>query len=84
LFEFYRQPELAEKPKQLDQRGGAYYSEAAVKLMHAIYNDENNIQTLNARNGSTLDFLAQDASIEVNCRVTQQTYQFGCSFSGTA
>ncbi|MHA6484527.1 6-phospho-beta-glucosidase [Paenibacillus sp. strain BS8-2] len=71
LFEIYKQPELAEKPKQLEQRGGAYYSEAAVKLMHSIYNDTGDIQALNVRNGTTLDFLPPDAAIEVNCKVTR-------------
>jgi 6-phospho-beta-glucosidase len=31
LLERYRDPELAEKPKQLEERGGAFYSEAAVQ-----------------------------------------------------
>lgn len=70
LFEIYKQPELAEKPKQLEQRGGAYYSEAAVKLMHSIYNNTGDIQTLNVRNDGILDFLPDEAAIEVNCIVT--------------
>lgn len=71
LFEIYKNPELAEKPKQLEQRGGAYYSEAAVKLMNSLYNDIGDIQTLNVRNGGILDFLPDDACIEVNCKVTK-------------
>lgn len=70
LFELYANPELQEKPKQLEQRGGAYYSEAAVNLMESLYNDRRDIQTLNVRNGKTLDFLPEDASIEVNCVIT--------------
>ncbi|WP_054022924.1 6-phospho-beta-glucosidase [Bacillus sp. FJAT-28004] len=72
LFELYRDPELAEKPKQLEQRGGAYYSEAAVLLMKSLHNDTRDIQTLNVRNGRIIDFLPEDASIEVNCVVTKQ------------
>ncbi|GGG76900.1 6-phospho-beta-glucosidase [Paenibacillus radicis (ex Gao et al. 2016)] len=71
LFEIYKNPELAEKPKQLEQRGGAYYSEAAVKLMKSLYNDTGDIQTLNVSNGDILDFLPEDACIEVNCIVTK-------------
>ncbi|RAR44796.1 6-phospho-beta-glucosidase [Paenibacillus sp. MDMC362] len=71
LFKIYEQPGLAEKPKQLEQRGGAYYSEAAVNLMKAIHTDSGEIQTLNVMNGDTLDFLPADASIEVNCVVTK-------------
>ncbi|MBW5446280.1 6-phospho-beta-glucosidase [Cohnella sp. CFH 77786] len=72
LFEIYRDPDLSEKPKQLEQRGGAYYSEAAVRLMNSLYNDTGDIQTLNAANQGILDFLPDDACIEVNCRVTRQ------------
>lgn len=70
LFELYKDPDLQEKPKQLEQRGGAYYSEAAVNLMISLYNDRRDIQTLNVRNGKILDFLPEDASIEVNCVVS--------------
>ncbi|WP_256759260.1 6-phospho-beta-glucosidase [Cohnella sp. WQ 127256] len=72
LFELYKDPDLQEKPKQLEQRGGAYYSEAAVNLMVSLYNDRRDIQTLNVSNGRTLDFLPEDAAIEVNCVVTGQ------------
>ncbi|CAM4083162.1 6-phospho-beta-glucosidase [Saccharibacillus endophyticus] len=69
LFELYEDVNLAEKPKQLEQRGGAYYSEAAVKLMNSLYNDKGDIQTLNIANNGNLDFLPDDACIEVNCKV---------------
>lgn len=69
LFELYEDVNLAEKPKQLEQRGGAYYSEAAVKLMNSLYNDKGDIQTLNVANNGILDFLTDDACIEVNCKV---------------
>ncbi|HIW32489.1 MAG TPA: 6-phospho-beta-glucosidase [Candidatus Paenibacillus intestinavium] len=72
LFELYRNIELNEKPEQLQQRGGAYYSEAAVNLMHSLYTDKRDIQTLNVQNNGTLDFLPENASIEVNCVVTAQ------------
>ncbi|MFD0712517.1 6-phospho-beta-glucosidase [Paenibacillus sp. GCM10027626] len=72
LFDLYKDPNLQEKPKQLEQRGGAYYSEAAVNLMDSLYNDKRDIQTLNVPNGRILDFLPEDAVIEVNCVVTGQ------------
>ncbi|TYP73039.1 6-phospho-beta-glucosidase [Paenibacillus methanolicus] len=70
LFEVYRDPELSHKPPQLEQRGGAYYSEAAVHLMNSLYNDAGDMQTLNVANGDTLPFLPADACIEANCKVT--------------
>ncbi|MWC27815.1 6-phospho-beta-glucosidase [Paenibacillus sp. MMS18-CY102] len=71
LFKLYADPALTEKPKQLEQRGGAYYSEAAVNLMRSLYNGTNDIQALNVANQGVLDFLPDDASIEVNCIVTK-------------
>jgi 6-phospho-beta-glucosidase len=67
LFELYKQPELHEKPAQLEKRGGAYYSEAAVQLMKSIYNDTGDIQTVNVRNQGTISCLPDDVSIEINC-----------------
>ncbi len=31
LFELYKNPDLKVKPKELEQRGGAYYSDAALR-----------------------------------------------------
>ncbi|QTH42946.1 6-phospho-beta-glucosidase [Cohnella sp. LGH] len=67
LFELYTQPELVSKPPQLEKRGGAYYSEAAVQLMKSIYNDSGDIQVVNVRNGGVISCLPEDAAIEVNC-----------------
>ncbi|MEF2965583.1 6-phospho-beta-glucosidase [Paenibacillus sp. M1] len=72
LFELYADETLEEKPKQLEQRGGAYYSEAAVQLMKSLYLGKNDIQTLNVPNGGIYDFLPRDASIEINCVVTAE------------
>ncbi|MEV2909452.1 6-phospho-beta-glucosidase [Paenibacillus larvae] len=72
LFELYKDPDLKEKPKQLEKRGGAYYSEAAVNLMKSLFNVTKDIQTVNVRNGKTLDFLPEDSCIEVNCIITGQ------------
>ncbi|RCX21771.1 6-phospho-beta-glucosidase [Fontibacillus phaseoli] len=70
LFELYADESLEEKPKQLEQRGGAFYSEAAVQLMQSLYLGRNDIQTLNVPNDGIYDFLPEDASIEINCVVT--------------
>ena len=39
LLELYRDPELTEKPALLDRRGGAFYSEAALGLLGALFSD---------------------------------------------
>jgi 6-phospho-beta-glucosidase len=67
LFELYKDPNLATKPSQLEQRGGAYYSEAALNLINSIYNNKKDIQIVNVRNNGAIACLPDDASIEVNC-----------------
>ncbi|MFP6334367.1 6-phospho-beta-glucosidase, partial [Bacillus subtilis] len=37
LFELYKDVNLDHKPEQLEQRGGAYYSEAACETIASIY-----------------------------------------------
>ena len=43
LFELYKDPNLNIKPKQLEQRGGQYYSDAACELINSIYNDKGTV-----------------------------------------
>lgn len=49
LLELYSQPQLNEKPKQLEQRGGAYYSTAAISLIDAIENDKNEYHVVDVK-----------------------------------
>lgn len=72
LFELYKDPNLAIKPPQLEQRGGAYYSEAAVNLIKSIYNNTKDIQTVNVRNNGIIPFLPSDVSVEVNCVIDSE------------
>jgi len=72
LFELYKDPELSIKPPQLEQRGGAYYSLAAVDLITSIYNNKKDIQTVNVRNNGIISCLPDDASIEVNCVIDSE------------
>lgn len=66
LFEKYRDPNLCVKPKELEQRGGAYYSEAAISLIDAIYGNRNEIHTVNLQNHGTISNLPYNAVIEAN------------------
>lgn len=72
LFELYKDEELAVKPKQLEERGGAHYSEAAVNLIDSIYNGDGKIHYVNVRNNGTLPELPDNAAIECNCVVTHR------------
>ena len=70
LMEMYRDPALVEKPALLGERGGAYYSEAAVGLIAALHgHDPDGVHSVNIRNNGTLSFLPDQAVIEVSARV---------------
>lgn len=69
LLELYRDPSLTEKPALLEQRGGAFYSEAAIQLVSAITGDTGEVQVVDVRNGATLTGLAEDDVVEVPARV---------------
>jgi 6-phospho-beta-glucosidase len=69
LLGIYADPAVDEKPALLQQRGGAYYSEAAVDLMASLITDRGDVQVVNLRNNGTLPFLADQAVVEVPARV---------------
>ncbi|MCX4620197.1 6-phospho-beta-glucosidase [Streptomyces albogriseolus] len=71
LLALYADPALDEKPALLAERGGAYYSEAAVDLAAALLRDAGSRhQVVNTLNNGTLPFLPDDAVIEVPAAVT--------------
>ncbi len=70
LFDQYRDPHLAVKPKALEGRGGQYYSEAACELMNAIYNDKRIIMHVNTRNNGAINGLPDDFAVEVSSLIT--------------
>ncbi|MDG0783539.1 6-phospho-beta-glucosidase [Klebsiella pneumoniae] len=70
LFDQYRDPHLAVKPKALEGRGGQYYSEAACELMNAIYNDKRIIMHVNTRNNGAINGLPDDCAVEVSSLIT--------------
>ncbi|WP_421617387.1 6-phospho-beta-glucosidase [Brevibacillus sp. TJ4] len=72
LFALYEDPDLAVKPPQLEQRGGAYYSEAACDLIHSIYNDRRDIQPVNVRNNGAISGIPDDSAVEVSCLIAKQ------------
>ncbi|MEN3304934.1 MAG: 6-phospho-beta-glucosidase [Micromonosporaceae bacterium] len=69
LLAMYRDPDLDTKPALLAERGGAFYSEAAVSLLASLFGGDGAIHSANVRNRGTLPFLPDEAVIEVNCRV---------------
>ncbi len=71
LLKLYQRPELKEKPAILDKRGGHLYSDAAVSLVSAIYNNKNEEHIVNVKNNGALDFMANDDVVEINCIVNK-------------
>ena len=65
LLDQYRDPALATKPEKLSCRGGAYYSEAAVRLMASLHAGTGDIQVVDVRNDGALPGLPDDAVVEV-------------------
>jgi 6-phospho-beta-glucosidase len=61
----YADPALDRKPELLGERGGAFYSEAAVALLASLVTDRRDTQVVNVRNGGILPFLPDEAVIEV-------------------
>ena len=70
LFELYRDPELHEKPKRLEERGGAHYSDAACSLIDSIVNDRGDIQYVDVRNGGAVSSLPAESAIEWAAMIT--------------
>jgi 6-phospho-beta-glucosidase len=69
LLEMYREPALDEKPALLGERGGAYYSEAAVGLLASLSgHDPDSVHSVNVRNNGLLEFLPNHAVVEVSAR----------------
>ena len=65
LLEMYKDPQLVEKPPLLEQRGGAFYSEAAIGLVASLASDGNEAHVVDVRNNGTVAGLANDDVIEV-------------------
>lgn len=69
LFELYKDPDLDYKPKQLEQRGGAYYSDAACKTIASIYANKNTEIVVSTRNNGAVPDLPADCAVEVTAYV---------------
>jgi 6-phospho-beta-glucosidase len=69
LLAMYADPALASKPALLEQRGGAFYSEAATRLVASLASGDGAIHVVDTRNGATIAGLAEDDVVEVPARV---------------
>jgi 6-phospho-beta-glucosidase len=79
LLDMYRNPNLDEKPKLLERRGGAFYSEAAAQLIASLHDGRGDVQIVDIRNGlgdgsglRALPDLPDSAVVEVPARITRE------------
>jgi 6-phospho-beta-glucosidase len=80
LLDMYRNPYLDEKPKLLERRGGAFYSEAAAQLIASLHDGRGDVQVVDVRNGDAaggraLPDLPDAAVVEVPARITRDGAQ---------
>ncbi|MCY4272731.1 MAG: 6-phospho-beta-glucosidase [bacterium] len=69
LLDLYRDECLAEIPELLSERGGAWYSEAAIEVVEALGIEEGRNLVVNVPNGDAFADLPSDLVVEVNCHV---------------
>ncbi|MFC4338001.1 family 4 glycosyl hydrolase [Salininema proteolyticum] len=72
LWRLYADPALDRKPDLLSQRGGAYYSEAAVALVRSLATEDGSVHAVNVRNRGLLPYLPDEAVVETSARVGSQ------------
>ncbi|HJW22421.1 MAG TPA: 6-phospho-beta-glucosidase [Candidatus Limnocylindrales bacterium] len=80
LLDMYRNPNLDTKPKLLERRGGAFYSEAAAQLIASLHDGRGDVQVVDIRNGPrpgtggprALPDLPDAAVVEVPARITRE------------
>jgi 6-phospho-beta-glucosidase len=65
LLEMYEDPALDHKPALLEQRGGAYYSEAAAALVTSLLTGDGAHHYVDVRNAGTIAGLPDEAVVEV-------------------
>jgi 6-phospho-beta-glucosidase len=69
LLDMYADPALDHKPDLLEQRGGAYYSEAAAALVTSLLTGDGGHHYVDVRNNGTITGLPDDAVVEVPAMV---------------
>lgn len=69
LFELYKDPALNYKPEQLQQRGGAYYSDAACETIASIYSNKDTQIVVSTKNNGACPDLPADCVVEVTAYV---------------
>jgi 6-phospho-beta-glucosidase len=69
LLQMYADPALTSKPALLERRGGAFYSEAATRLVRSLAGGDRAVHVVDVRNGTAIAGLAADDVVELPARV---------------
>jgi len=69
LLQHYADPTLTEKPAGLQERGGAWYSTAAVRLVRDLFNASGDSHVLNVTNDRAIAFLPPEVVVETPAHV---------------
>jgi len=69
LLDIYLDPSVDQRPDLLMQRGGAYYSEAALDLITSLSSGDGAVHEVDLRNGMTLEGLAADDVVELPAQI---------------
>ncbi len=72
LLDLYRDPSLDTKPKLLEQRGGAFYSDAAAALIASLHAGTGDAQVVNLRNDGAIPNLPSDAVVEITASIDRE------------
>ena len=72
LLEMYADPTLSSKPALLERRGGAFYSEAATRLVASLASGDGAVHVVDVRNGPAIAGLAGDDVVELPARVDRE------------
>ncbi|MGH2411368.1 MAG: 6-phospho-beta-glucosidase [Chloroflexota bacterium] len=69
LLRLYQDPNLNEKPKILEQRGGAWYSTVATMVIAAMVGNTGEVHIVNTRNNGAIPDLPPDCAVEVQAMI---------------
>ena len=71
LLEMYKDPTLDVKPKLLEERGGAFYSEAAAQLVASLHAGTGDVQVVNLPNAGAIPNLPAEDVVEISARIAR-------------
>jgi 6-phospho-beta-glucosidase len=72
LLELYKDPALDTKPALLEERGGAFYSDAAAALVASLHAGTGDVQVVNVRNDGAIPNLPDDDVVEVSATIDRE------------